>query len=450
MGAAYVVAIACVWGVLMRQVLNATLLMLLVGGTLLILLFAYRQMNVLLFIVLVVFACAFLRTDYVLTAIDSQLDVYINQEVDLTGIVVSEPDVREHVVHYVVALDEYHARIRVTLRQFPCLSYGDKVTLSGVLTMPKNFTNELGLTFNYAGFLEKDGIRYTMFTPAVTVRGTGYGTYFVERLLLLKEWFVAELSASLKQPHGALAAGILLGTKQSLGKELLEAFRRAGLIHIVVLSGFNVTIIAEAIRRLFHRLPPTSSFVLTVCAIAAFAIMTGASATTVRASIMAVLAVVALRSARSYNVDRALVVAGVAMVLHNPLILLYDPGFQLSFVATLGLLHGAPLVERLLKWVPDVFSVRQIIATTIATQLAVLPLLISMTGEVSLVSLIANVLVLPIVPYAMATSALLMVLGWGGYWVMPLTLITKATLTWMVSVASYAASLPFAVVSFIR
>lgn len=450
MWAAYGLATACVAGVLLRHLYTSTFLILFIFGAVIVLLVVCNRISLSLFLCICMCTLAFVRTDHVVTNVDTHLDRYVEQEATFTGVVVSEPDVREHVTHYVIAVDGYRSRVRVTLRHFPQLMYGDKVRFTGTLTFPENFTSEQGLTFNYIGFLAKDGIRYTMFVPHVEKLGSGYGNKFFSLLFALKQWFVQELTQALKQLHGALAAGILLGTKQSLGQELLEAFRRAGLVHIVVLSGFNVTIIAEAIRRLFHRFPPTASLMLTVSAITAFAIMTGASTTTVRASVMAVLAVVALRSARTYNVDRALVAAGIGMVLHNPLILMYDPGFQLSFVATLGLLHGAPLVERVLGYVPEILGLRQIVATTIATQLAVLPLLVSMTGEVSVVSLVANVLVLPVVPFAMGASALLMVLGWGGYWVMPLTLLTKATLTWIVWVASVSASLPFAVLTLVR
>ncbi|MEY2641353.1 MAG: hypothetical protein RL150_746, partial [Candidatus Parcubacteria bacterium] len=228
---------------------------------------------------------------------------------------------------------------------------------------------------------------------------------------------------------------------------LLEAFRRAGLMHIVVLSGFNVTIIAEAIRRLFHRLPPPSSLVLTIASIATFAVMTGASSTIVRASIMAVLAVIALRNDRTYNVNRALVVAGVLMIIQNPLVVLYDPGFQLSFVATLGLLHGVPLVLPYVCFLPERYGVQEIVATTVATQLTVLPLLAHMTGEISLISLLANVLVLPVVPIAMGLSALLMVVASLSVFVLPLTLLTSAVLSYIAKVALLASAVPFAVVA---
>lgn len=433
-------------GVCVADWFGTTKLIVLIVFSFSLLLVAWRRATVFVLLCVGVFVVGFLRMYDVSHSADTRLDARVGEMVSLTGVVISEPDRREHSVHYVVNVRESGEHIRMTLRHFPRLDYGDEIVLRGVLEFPENFTSENGLTFNYIGFLAKDSIRYVMFTPQVEVVGRGHGNVVYQHLFALKEWFVGQLTTSLKQPLGALASGILLGTKQSLGAELLGAFQRAGLVHIVVLSGFNVTIIADAIRRVFHTFPPTTSMVLSSFSIIGFAIMTGASATTIRASIMAIIAVIALRHARTYSVDRALVIAGVGMVLHNPLILLYDPGFQLSFVATIGLLYGAPIVERYMTFVPEIVGLRQIISTTIATQIAVLPLLASMMGEISIISLLANVLVLPVVPFAMAISAVLIPLSVLGMWAMPIVLLAKTSLLYMAEIAMYLGSLPFAVI----
>ncbi len=442
----YGFGLACMMGICVADWFGTTKLIVLIVFSFALLLVVYNRSTVFVLLCAGVFVIGFLRMNEVTHSADIRLDALVGESVSLTGLVISEPDRREHSVHYVVDVEESDEDIRVTLRHFPRLKYGDEIAIRGVLEFPENFTSEHGLTFNYIGFLAKDSIRYVMFTPHVEVLARGQGNVIYQHIFALKQWFVGQLTASLKQPLGALASGILLGTKQSLGEELLGAFRRAGLVHIVVLSGFNVTIIADAIRRVFHSFPPTMSMLLSSFSIVGFAIMTGGSATTVRASIMAIIAVVALRHARTYSVDRALVIAGVGMVLHNPLILLYDPGFQLSFVATIGLLYGAPFVERYMTVVPEALGLRQIISTTIATQIAVLPLLASMTGEISIISLLANVLVLPVVPFAMAVSALLIPVSILGMWALPVTLLAKASLLYMAEIALYLGSLPFAVV----
>jgi len=442
----YGLGASCIFGVLFYIAFSQSIFFIAVVFCFVALLFVYQKGSTYLFLICVLFVGGFTRMYFVSAGVDTQLDQSVGAVVTLSGIVISEPDRRENVVHYVVDVSESEEHVRVTLRQFPRLNYGNAISLTGVLEFPENFTTDSGMSFEYVGFLSKDGMRYIMFSPTIVVTETGKGNTAYQFIFSFKQWFVEQLGKSLKQPFGALASGILLGTKQSLGKDLLAAFQNAGLVHIIVLSGFNVTIIADAIRRVFHRLPPTVSLVCTVLSIMSFAVMTGASATTVRASIMAIIAVVALRNARTYSVDRALVVAGVGMVLHNPLILIYDPGFQLSFVATLGLLYGAPFVEKRLRWITERFELRQIIATTLATQISVLPLLASMTGEISIISLVSNILVLPIVPLAMGLSALLACTQWMGLWSLPLLLTTKVSLWYMAKTATYFGSLPFATI----
>src|SRR5690606_5955202 len=131
-----------------------------------------------------------------------------------------------------------------------------------------------------------------------------------------------------------------------------------------------------------------------------FAIMVGGGATVVRASIMALLSLIARATGRLYEVTIALIVAGFIMVLWSPRVLVFDPSFQLSFLATLGLIHATPLFERWLRMIPEYFSLRTIISATLGTQLFVLPLLLFMTGVFPMYSPLANALVLPAVPIA--------------------------------------------------
>jgi len=175
-------------------------------------------------------------------------------------------------------------------------------------------------------------------------------------------------------------------------------------VHIVVLSGYNVMIVAEGVMRSLSFLPRRMAAAAARAAIGVFVLAAGAGIASIRAGLMAGLALVARATGRTYDVIRALLLVGVVMLMHNPLLLAYDPGFQLSFVATLGLILGAPIFARALSFVRSGF-LRELLASTLAAQVAVLPLLLYQTGLFSLVSLPANVLVLPFVPLAMALSA---------------------------------------------
>jgi competence protein ComEC len=140
-------------------------------------------------------------------------------------------------------------------------------------------------------------------------------------------------------------AGILIGAKENLSEKMLEDFRKTGVIHIVVLSGFNLSILAEFIIILLSVFGRKISAIFGSISIILFAIMTGASATIVRASLMALLIILAKSFGRQTEALKLLFVAGFLMLVNNPMLLLYDPSFQLSFLATLGLIILAPKIQ---------------------------------------------------------------------------------------------------------
>jgi competence protein ComEC len=172
--------------------------------------------------------------------------------------------------------------------------------------------------------------------------------------------------------------------------------------------------------------------------------MAGAGAASVRAGTMACLGLFARATARTFDALRALLVAGFVMVLWNPHVLAFDPGFQLSLIATLGLILGAPFVAARLAFIKNGF-LREIAASTISAQIAVLPLLLYQTGLFSTVALPVNLLVLPIVPLAMALSFFA---GAFALLIPPLSVIgglpAYGVLTYIIEATEFAAALPVA------
>ena len=205
----------------------------------------------------------------------------------------------------------------------------------------------------------------------------------------------------ISEPASALLGGLVLGAKTSLGEELTLSFRRTGVSHIVALSGYNMTIVADTIMRFFSFLPRVANTWLGVTGILLFSIMAGAGATVVRAAIMALIVIFARTRGNRYNMGRALVVAGFLMIVHNPRILVFDVSFQLSFLATLGILYGPPLFEPYFRWLTERWQLRSTAVTTTSAQAAVLPLILYKMGSLSLVALPVNILILPAIPATM-------------------------------------------------
>ena len=365
----------------------------------------------------------------------SPLYSYNGQEYVFSGTVSREPDRRERTTHLYVEGGEETVLLYVD--RFSTYQYGDKILVSGVLETPASFETDLGRTFNYPEYLLARDVSYTMRYPTVTLITNNQGNPVIALLLTLKGKLLSEIASVIPEPQGGLAAGLLLGVKQALGDSLETAFRQSGVIHIVVLSGYNVMLVVAFFRFFLRPLPRLWQTVLGIMAIVAFALLVGLSATVVRASIMAGLVVLAWFYARSYDVLRALCVAGLAMIFVNPYLLLYDIGFQLSFMATLGLVLIAPRLETAIvegQW----FGVKEFFLATVATQIAVLPLLLYHIGEVSVVAVLVNMLVLPVVPFAMfgAFFAGLVALFLPTV-ALPIAFLTTALLTFIISTAEW-------------
>lgn len=356
----------------------------------------------------------------------------------------------------------------VSVRRFPEYAFGDELAISGVIEYPENFGE-----FDYAAYLAKDDITTVMAFPDIEKIGSGKAGALKLFLSRAKHAFEANIDRSLPDPHAAFLKGLTVGERESLPADLVENFTRTGTTHIVALSGYNITLVARffVTALLFLALPFRVAFWVASAGVILFVLLTGASPSIVRAGIMGILALVANREGRVYQITNALVFAAAAMIFVNPKILRFDAAFQLSFLATVGLVYLSPRVNArldrirdrlyLLLWRQRVmpapeekrkqardekhawFPFRQTFVETLAAQLMVLPLLIYLFGRVSIVSPVANLFILIAVPYAMAFG---FAAGAFGFIWRPLAL-TAGWITWMfleyqIRIIAMFASLP--------
>ncbi|MBI2025164.1 ComEC/Rec2 family competence protein, partial [Candidatus Kaiserbacteria bacterium] len=348
----------------------------------------------------------------------------LRHRVSYEGVVVSDPDVRDTNQRMQVRVTnegESTSVLAVTSRNTD-VAVGDRVNVSGTLLVPEPFADDNGRIFRYDKYLERDGVRFIMNYAYIRVESSA-PWYFVPAFLArLKHAFTDGMNAALPEPYSSLANGIVIGGKSGLGNDLKDAFTRSGLIHIVVLSGHNVMIVASWVIAFFifvfarveavfgRRIPRGASIVAGAAALILFVGIAGFTATSVRAALMALIALYARATGKTYAAGRALLFVILIMLVWNPLYLAFDPGFGLSVVATAGLIWLAPLAELRLMRIKNEF-LRSVIATTLSAQVAVLPLLLYQTGNLSLVAIPANIIAALLVPFAMASSYLA---GFGG------------------------------------
>lgn len=386
------------------------------------------------------------------------LDPYTGQKVTLEGVIYEEPDTRESYVNLKVQTEylilssgkiEMKTKALVRAPLFPRFSYGDKIIITGTITKPEKFQNGNGGEFDYPSYLAKDNVYYIVDRSSAKLISSGNGNWLKSALFKLKDKFIETISRTIPEPESSFMSGLVVGGKQSMGKEWLDRFQKAGVMHIVVLSGYNITIVAESVIKFFGlAFSQYLSMSLGAIAIILFAIMTGGSATVVRATIMALIVILSRATGRQYVVSRALIIAGVLMVIQNPAIVAFDPSFQLSFMATIALIYFSPIIERRLHFLPERFKIKEVFVSTVSTQLFVLPLLLHMTGQFSIVGLAVNLLILGFIPFTMLFGFLSGILGFISIIVsLPFAYGAYGLLLYELSVIKFFAELPFAAIS---
>ncbi|MBI5077852.1 MAG: ComEC family competence protein [Candidatus Yonathbacteria bacterium] len=350
--------------------------------------------------------------------VDTQIrapDFLVGKVAEVKGTVMDEPDVRESYTNVVLetrSVLKEKSLVLVRVPAYPELKYGDFVEVVGKIMKTKNFSaKDNARAFDYSAYLAKDDIYYQMYFPKVSVIANNKGNIIKEKLFDLKAWLMKNISRMIPEPESSLAGGITLGAKQSLGEGLIQKFRDTGVAHIVVLSGYNIAVVAGIISRLIAFMPFSIRLIMSALGIVLFAVMVGGGATVVRATAMALVVILARVLGRDGDALRVLVLVGGFMVFANPMILLHDVSFQLSFLATLAIVVFAPVIEKYFVFISSRIF-REIVVTTFATQIFVLPLILYNMGSVSLIGFVANIFILPVVPLAMLLVALVAIFAW--------------------------------------
>lgn len=301
--------------------------------------------------------------------------------------------------------------IRLTLARYPSYRYGNVLRAEGVAKAP-----DAAFRNRYL----KDGVVGTIAYPTVTLMNENGGNFFMTSLIRFKERIARTFAATLPHDEALLMSGLTLGTKAEFSKEFRAELSQSGTAHLVALSGYNIMVIVLGLGWLFRQLRlRRAAFPLTVGAIIAFVLMTGAEASVVRAAVMGSIVMLAGAVGRLYSFRNAIAFAAFFMALENPKVLMFDVGFALSFAALLGIVYLEPMIARLtrLNAPESILGWRKSISMTVAATIATLPITLVNFGTFSLSGIIANVAMLLAVPATMFLGLLVSV---GGFIALPL------------------------------
>lgn len=378
----------------------------------------------------------------------------------LTGLVVDEPDVRDSYINLRLRAEKLQrdgvtrsveGLVLVRAPRYPEYAYGDRLAVTGSLETPPVFED-----FSYKDYLARSGIHSLIRRPRIELVEIGQGQPFWPTLFAFKAHASETINRLLAEPYASLLNGILLGVETGIPQQLYESFNLTGTSHIIVISGSNIALIAGILLLLGQRVigkrytPP-----LAIAGIVVYTFLVGADAAVNRAAVMGIIWMLAVWSGRPGLALNSLFASGLVLTALNPLIL-WDVGFQLSFMATLGLILLVPPLERTFF---NLLSRRlngdraglamallsEMLIVTLAAQIITGPLILYHFGRLSLVSLLTNLLILPVQPPIMIVGGLAALAGM--LW-LPLGQVIGwlvwLPLAWSVWIVELTARLPYA------
>jgi len=395
--------------------------------------------------------------------IDASHIAYYNnqaQPIELVGLVVDQPDVRDNYINLRIQAEtlrlqgtEQSVRGLVLVRtpRYPDRFYGERLLIRGHLETPPIFDD-----FSYKDYLARFGIHSMIRRPRLETIAQYQGQPIWAMLYSFKTNASNTINRILAEPYASLLNGILLGIETGIPSDLYDQFNLTGTSHIIVISGSNISLIAGIFLLIGQQLLGRFRAVpLAIVGVMLYTILVGADAAVLRAAVMGTVWLWAFAIGRPGLAINSLFASAFVLSLHNPLIL-WDVGFQLSFMATLGLIVLVPylqtkLAEQLastmgthhLKLTLSLLNV--VILITLAAQIITMPLLLYHFGRLSLVSLLTNLLILPAQPFIMTLGGLATL---GGMVWLPLGqllgYLVWLPLAWTVWMVEWTAAWPYA------
>lgn len=347
--------------------------------------------------------------------------------VALEGVVVGEPDEREHYTNLRVRVErltlpdgaelDVDGLALVKADRYPEHHYGDRVQVEGLLETPPVLEG-----FSYREYLARQGIHSLVRRARVATLAEKQANPLLYQLFAFKRYAQSVIARILPEPQAALLTGILLGVETGIPADLMDDFAATSTTHIIAISGFNITIISGLFAGLAERLSGKRRAAwFAIAGVIIYTIFVGASAAVVRAALMGILYLWGRHLGRPTFAPVSLAAAAVVMTALNPYTL-WDAGFLLSFAATIGLvLYAAPLERGTARALARIFPaewaqtilglINESLLVTLAAQITTTPLIMAYFGRLSLITLVTNFLILPVQSWVMILGGIATLLG---------------------------------------
>jgi competence protein ComEC len=336
---------------------------------------------------------------------------YFGIEAEIKGIIIKEPESGQKNQKIVVELNEINGqdipekgRALIFAAPYPKYEYGQGISIIGKIEEPPFIED-----FDYKEYLSRQGIFAVVFSPEITIVSDNNRLSFIreifKKILIVKSFLRENIYKNFSDDDSNLLTAMILGDNSRLSDEQQEILNKSGIRHLTAISGMNITILVNILMFVFLAIGfwRKQAFLFTIIFILFFVILTGLQPSAIRAGIMGFLYLFGQIIGRQNDSSRAIFFGAAIMLAFNPF-LFKDAGFQLSFLAIMGINYLFPVFSKWLRGVPNVLGFRNILAMGFAAQIFTLPILIYNFGYISIVAPITNILVIPI-------SSLLIIFG---------------------------------------
>lgn len=292
------------------------------------------------------------------------------------------------------------SKVLIFFEKYQEVNVGDKVLIEGLIKRPENFSN-----FDYVGYLAKDKISMVLNNAKIKESEKGELDPLSQLILNLKDKVSSSMSSDFTPDQSPVMQAMVLGESEKMSPEYKDKLSKTGLSHAIAISGSHFVLIASFLFALFLLLGfwKNQALSLVLVFLSFYIILISFPSSAVRAGIMIGLVYLAKIFSRQAQEWRLLIFAAFFMAIQNPLVIKHDLGFQLSFLAVLGLIYLSPIIDiALRKYFKEKFSwLKDVLSATMGAQLAVIPFLSSTMGGLSLSGFFANIIVVPLMPFCL-------------------------------------------------
>lgn len=427
-----------------------------------------------LIVLAVIFLMGALRYQVAQPKIDPTHSAYYNDRgsVEIVGVVSGPPETRDSYTGLNITVESLtilssdaslaepktiHGQLLLQVMPGSAYAYGDRLSIRGQLQTPPDSGD-----FSYQKYLARQGIHSLMQYASLRVLERETGNPVLAAIYRVKARSQVVLQQIMPSPESDLLRGILLGDESGLSPQLKAAYKLTGTSHIIAISGFNIAILAGLITTLFNRaLGARWGTLAAIGVISLYTLLVGADAAVVRAAVMGSFGMLGVLIGRRGNGLNTLGLAAFLMCLLEPN-LPWDIGFQLSFFATLGLvIYASPLQARLLDFLGRHMKeesakrlsgmLSEYLLFTLVAQVLVLPIMAWHFGTLSWLYLVANPLILPAQPPVMIFGGLALlgglvhpvlgrILAWLAW---PFAAYTNQVVEWLAKIVPQSMSMGF-------